>query len=192
MITDGWGHYLGIERLGYVHDRRVVHGSGKKAHELLPIVHRVIALVKRWLEGTHQGSFKPHHLDYYLDEYAFRFNRKGSKSRGLLSVGSSNRPPRRHPSPTTSSSAPRLASIASARSMERPSSDSSARPAQSSRSPKVGDAARREEQPTRRPDHSQSAHGQGTAWSALTYLESRVRVDLSTTYFDELVIELSV
>ncbi|HEX7071237.1 MAG TPA: IS1595 family transposase, partial [Rhodothermales bacterium] len=84
VITDGWWHYKGLDKLGYIHERRIVKGSGKQAHELLPHVHRVIALVKRWIEGTHQGSFRPHHLDYYLDEYTFRFNRRGSKTRGLL------------------------------------------------------------------------------------------------------------
>ncbi|MEQ9394056.1 transposase, partial [Haliea sp.] len=50
----------------------------------MPGVHRVAALLKRWLLGTHQGSVKPYHLDYYLDEFTFRFNRRTSRSRGLL------------------------------------------------------------------------------------------------------------
>lgn len=84
IITDGWWHYKGLDQLGYTHDRRVVHGSGRQAHELIPHAHRVMALSKRWLDGTHQGSFSPHHLDYYLDEFTFRFNRRRSKARGLL------------------------------------------------------------------------------------------------------------
>ena len=50
----------------------------------MPRVHRVIALLKRWLMGTHQGAVSHKHLDYYLDEFTFRFNRRRSKSRGKL------------------------------------------------------------------------------------------------------------
>ena len=41
-------------------------------------------MLKRWLLGTHQGAVYPAHLDYYLDEFTFRFNRRRSRSRGLL------------------------------------------------------------------------------------------------------------
>jgi hypothetical protein len=51
---------------------------------LLPRVHRVAALLKRWLDGTHQGAVQPEQLDYYLDEFTFRFNRRDSRARGLL------------------------------------------------------------------------------------------------------------
>jgi len=51
---------------------------------LLPLAHRVASLLKRWLLGTHQGAVQPEHLDYYLDEFTFRFNRRTSGSRGLL------------------------------------------------------------------------------------------------------------
>jgi hypothetical protein len=54
------------------------------AHVSMPGVHRVAALLKRWLLGTHQGAVKPKHIDYYLDEFTFRFNRRTSRSRGLL------------------------------------------------------------------------------------------------------------
>ena len=50
----------------------------------MPRVHRVASLLKRWLLGTHQGAVRPQQLDYYLDEYSFRFNRRGSNHRGLL------------------------------------------------------------------------------------------------------------
>jgi hypothetical protein len=50
----------------------------------MPGVHRVSSLLKRWLLGTHQGSVQARQLDYYLDEYTFRFNRRTSRSRGLL------------------------------------------------------------------------------------------------------------
>jgi ISXO2-like transposase domain len=50
----------------------------------MPHVHRVLSLLKRWLMGTHQGSVQPHQLDYYLDEFTFRFNRRHSRHPGLL------------------------------------------------------------------------------------------------------------
>ena len=59
-------------------------GKKKTASELMPRVHRVISLLKRWLMGTHQGAVSHKHLDYYLDEFTFRFNRRRSKSRGQL------------------------------------------------------------------------------------------------------------
>ena len=51
---------------------------------LVPRVHRVVALLKPWLLGTHQGAVSVAHLDYYLDEFTFRFNRRTSRSRGKL------------------------------------------------------------------------------------------------------------
>jgi hypothetical protein len=68
----------------YVHRSTSIKGSGIDAHEVLPGVHRVAALVKRWLLGTHQGSFSADHMQAYLDEFAFRFNRRGSRARGML------------------------------------------------------------------------------------------------------------
>ena len=50
----------------------------------MPQVHRVVSLLKRWLLGTHQGAVSHEHLDYYLDEFTFRFNRRTSRSRGKL------------------------------------------------------------------------------------------------------------
>jgi len=79
--TDGWKAYLGLQ--GYVHDRQVQSHQEEGEH-LLPRVHRVIALLKRWLLGTHQGAIGQQHLDTYLDEFTFRFNRRKSKSRGKL------------------------------------------------------------------------------------------------------------
>ena len=54
------------------------------AHKTLQGVHRIASLLKRWILRTHQGSVGHEHLDSYLDEYAFRFNRRASNSRGLL------------------------------------------------------------------------------------------------------------
>ena len=80
--TDGLETYSGLT--GYRHDPRVIAGSGKTADELLRRVHRVVSLLKRWLLGTHQGAVSHKHLDYYLDEFTFRFNRRTSASRGKL------------------------------------------------------------------------------------------------------------
>jgi transposase-like protein len=83
--TDGWAPYRGLEKLGYSHTVTTLKGQGKEAAvELLPRVHRVASLLKRWLLGTHQGAVGPTHLDYYLDEFTFRFNRRRSASRGKL------------------------------------------------------------------------------------------------------------
>jgi transposase-like protein len=79
--TDGLRAYLGLE--GYVHDRRVQRQAAVGEH-LLPRVHRVVSLLKRWLLGTHQGAVGYEHLDYYLDEFTFRFNRRTSASRGKI------------------------------------------------------------------------------------------------------------
>lgn len=82
--TDGWLGYLPLESKGYQHDVTFLRGKKKTPSELMPRVHRVISLLKRWLMGTHQGAVSHKHLDYYLDEFTFRFNRRRSKSRGKL------------------------------------------------------------------------------------------------------------
>lgn len=83
--TDGWVPYRGLEKLGYVHNITRLKGQDRQAAvELLPRVHRVASLLKRWLLGTHQGAVETAHLDYYLDEFTFRFNRRRSASRGKL------------------------------------------------------------------------------------------------------------
>ena len=84
VVTDGWGAYPKATAGRYVHEPFVIAGSGWDAHELLPAVHRVASLAKRWLLGTHQGGVKPGHLSAYLDEFTFRFNRRTSASRGKL------------------------------------------------------------------------------------------------------------
>lgn len=84
LITDGLQSYRGLPGLGYHHDRRVLLGSGESADAVLPRVHRVASLLKRWLLGTHHGSVSREHLDYYLDEFTFRFNRRTSRHRGKL------------------------------------------------------------------------------------------------------------
>lgn len=82
--TDGWGGYNQTPKHGYTRQITVVSASGDPAHVSMPGVHRIAALLKRWLLGTHQGAVTERHLDYYLDEFTFRFNRRKSGSRGLL------------------------------------------------------------------------------------------------------------
>jgi transposase-like protein len=87
VITDAWQGYTGIEKLGYTRDRRsqrAARARGENPGELLPGVHRVASLAKRWLLGTHQGSVDEAHLQSYLNEFVFRFNRRRSRSRGLV------------------------------------------------------------------------------------------------------------
>ena len=79
--TDGLPAYLGME--GYIHDRQIQKHQPQGEH-LLPRVHRVVSLLKRWLLGTHQGAIAHEHLDDYLAEFTFRFNRRLSVSRGKL------------------------------------------------------------------------------------------------------------
>ena len=82
--TDGSAAYRSLSERGYVHRPTVLLGAKRRAHELLPGVHRVAALLQRWILGTHHGAVQPGHLDDYLDEFVFRFNRRSSRSRGLL------------------------------------------------------------------------------------------------------------
>jgi transposase-like protein len=80
IISDGWRGYYGLEKMGYKH-KIEEKDSGA---ELLPHVHLVISLLRRWIMGTLQGSYSKDNLPYYFDEYTFRFNRRKSNSRGLL------------------------------------------------------------------------------------------------------------
>ncbi len=82
--TDGWPSYFTLPDHGYTHTKTILSASGDPAHVSMPAVHRVASLLKRWLLGTHQGSVSPQHLDAYLNEFTFRFNRRTSRRRGLL------------------------------------------------------------------------------------------------------------
>lgn len=87
VITDAWPGYSGISALGYTHQprsQRAARARGEDPGELLPGVHLVASLAKRWLLGTHQGSVDETHLQSYLNEYVFRYNRRRSRSRGLV------------------------------------------------------------------------------------------------------------
>jgi len=80
--TDDWNGYSQLTNNGYKHV--IARKSTDVGENLLPLVNRVAALLKRWLQGTHQGAVRASHLDYYLDEFTFRFNRRTSRSRGKL------------------------------------------------------------------------------------------------------------
>jgi transposase-like protein len=82
VLTDDWGGYGGLGEAGY--ERQIVRKSAVVGEHLLPRANRVASLLQRWLLGTHQGAVAHSHLDYYLDEFVFRFNRRRSRSRGLL------------------------------------------------------------------------------------------------------------
>ena len=84
VITDGLATYRSLPSDLYRHDRRVQLGATCGPEVLMPRVHRVSSLLKRWLLGTHQGSVHREHIDAYLEEFTFRFNRRTSRSRGLL------------------------------------------------------------------------------------------------------------
>jgi hypothetical protein len=83
IITDGWSGYSFVKSSGYKHTV-FVQGKKKDDENPLPHVHLVISLLKRWLLGTHQGAVSDKHMQAYLEEYTFRFNRRNSAKRGLL------------------------------------------------------------------------------------------------------------
>ncbi len=82
--SDGSPAYRDVKNAGYEHQQTAHLGSKTPAHESMPGVHRVAALLQRWMMGTHHGAVQPEQLNYYLDEFVFRFNRRTSRSRGLL------------------------------------------------------------------------------------------------------------
>jgi len=82
--TGGARVFRKLASMGYAHDYVTVYNSADPAHELLPGVHMVSSLLKRWIAGTHHQRVSDKHLPYYLDEYTFRFNRRKSRARGLL------------------------------------------------------------------------------------------------------------
>lgn len=84
IYSDGSSTYDSIKNYKYGHHKTVHLGSDIPAHITMAGVHRIASLLKRWLLGTYQGAVQEKLLDYYLDEYTFRFNRRTSKSRGLL------------------------------------------------------------------------------------------------------------
>jgi transposase-like protein len=83
IVTDGLLAYNGLKNAGYMHERYITSGD-PKALENVEQAHLIVSLLKRWLNGTHQGAIRPAHLQSYLDEFAFRFNRRLSTHRGKL------------------------------------------------------------------------------------------------------------
>ena len=84
VVTDGLTVYANLKAAGFNHRPHVVTTGGDAARKQLDHVHLVISLLKRWLGGTHQGAVTPLHLQAYLDEFSFRFNRRLSQYRGKL------------------------------------------------------------------------------------------------------------
>jgi transposase-like protein len=84
VLTDGWKGYNRLSKCGYTHKKVIISSSDDPAHVVMPGVHRIASLLKRWILGTHQGSVSEEHLQSYLEEYTFRFNRRTSRSRGLV------------------------------------------------------------------------------------------------------------
>jgi len=82
VCTDGWSGYSRLSRLGYAHE--VIRATAAVGDDLLPGCHQAAGLLKRWRLGTLQGAVSHEHLEYYLDEFTFRFNRRTSRSRGKL------------------------------------------------------------------------------------------------------------
>lgn len=82
--TDAWRGYRPLTAAGYQHEPTSLRASGELGHVALPGVHRVASLLKRWLLGTHHGAVSHAHLDAYLEEFTFRFNRRRATHRGLL------------------------------------------------------------------------------------------------------------
>ena len=91
--TDGWRSYSKLQALGYLHEASVKGGDPDRIDSDFPRVRRVASLLKRWLLGTHQGAVTHKYLDYYLDEFTFRFNRRNSRSgcRASSSTGCSSK-----------------------------------------------------------------------------------------------------
>ena len=69
---------------GYTHEYISGYSSPEPGHVTLPGPHRVASLLKRWNAGTHHYRVEREHLQYYLDEFTFRFNRRRSTARGML------------------------------------------------------------------------------------------------------------
>jgi hypothetical protein len=84
LVRKGYCHCVTFPKGQIRHRITFLKGQKESASELLPRVHLMASLLKRWLLGTHQGAVSREHLDYYLDEFTFRFNRRNSRSRGKL------------------------------------------------------------------------------------------------------------
>jgi hypothetical protein len=84
LYSDEWAGYNRLQGVGYRLTQTASVTGFKQGEKVLPRVHLVISLLKNWLNGTHHGRVTPKHLQAYLNEFTFRFNRRNSTSRGLL------------------------------------------------------------------------------------------------------------
>ncbi|MDO9226946.1 MAG: IS1595 family transposase [Pseudomonadota bacterium] len=75
IITDDWSGYAGLSKHGYDHVAIAERGDPQVAEEFMPIIHLVFSNLKTWLRGIHHGV-SPQHLQAYLNEFTFRFNRR--------------------------------------------------------------------------------------------------------------------
>ena len=82
IFTDGWRGFGGLPEMGYRHI--VVPKGGGPGETALPMVNRVVELIYRWLQRSHQVAVRPSYMDYYLDEFTFLFNRRSWRSREWL------------------------------------------------------------------------------------------------------------
>jgi transposase-like protein len=82
--TDDWNGYNGVQAAGYSHRVTPIQGDPERAIKFFPHAHLIASLLKRWLGATHQGAVQKKHLQVYLDEYVFRFNRRRSKHVGKI------------------------------------------------------------------------------------------------------------
>ncbi len=76
IFTDGWHGYNWVKKLGYDHHPLVLAGDPDKAEAHLPMIHLIFSNLNTWILGTHHGRIDPKHLQAYLNEYVFRFNRR--------------------------------------------------------------------------------------------------------------------
>ena len=84
VLTDGWRGYNDLHKHDYERRKIIQSSSDDPAHVSMPGVHRMASLFKRWILGTHQGATTAEHLQAYLEEFTFRFNRRTSGNRGLV------------------------------------------------------------------------------------------------------------
>jgi transposase-like protein len=82
--TDDWSGYRGVAEAGYGHRITPILDDPERALKFFPHVHLVASLLKRWLGATHQGGVQKQHLQGYLDEFTFRFNRRRSRHVGKI------------------------------------------------------------------------------------------------------------
>lgn len=79
IITDGWTSYSFVKKAGFKHEVLV----GRAKDDTMPNFHRVISNLKTWLKGTFHGRVEPKHLQAYLNEFTFRFNRRFLKGKAF-------------------------------------------------------------------------------------------------------------